>query len=99
MSTESAPAPQSGAAEDVKQGPRVAVSALTTNLREYGLIIALIVIMLFFQYTTSGTLFKPVNLSNLVQQNSFIIVMALGMLLVIVSGHIDLSVGSVAGFI
>ncbi|TPI49086.1 sugar ABC transporter permease [Mesorhizobium sp. B2-9-1] len=100
MSTESAPAPQSGLAEDVKQqGPRVAVSALTTNLREYGLIIALIVIMLFFQYTTSGTLFKPVNLSNLVQQNSFIIVMALGMLLVIVSGYIDLSVGSVAGFI
>jgi len=99
MSTESAPAPQSGAAEDVKQGPRIAVSALTTNLREYGLIIALIVIMLFFQYTTSGTLFKPVNLSNLVQQNSFIIVMALGMLLVIVSGYIDLSVGSVAGFI
>ncbi|WP_224544974.1 multiple monosaccharide ABC transporter permease [Mesorhizobium sp. CA16] len=100
MSTESAPAPQSGLAEDVKQqGPRVAVSALTTNLREYGLIIALIVIMLFFQYTTSGTLFKPVNLSNLVQQNSFIIVMALGMLLVIVAGYIDLSVGSVAGFI
>ncbi|TPI22544.1 MULTISPECIES: multiple monosaccharide ABC transporter permease [unclassified Mesorhizobium] len=99
MSTDSAPAPQSGVAEDVKQGPRVAVSALTTNLREYGLIIALIVIMLFFQYTTSGTLFKPVNLSNLVQQNSFIIVMALGMLLVIVAGYIDLSVGSVAGFI
>jgi putative multiple sugar transport system permease protein len=99
MSTESAPAPQSGVAEDVKQGQRVAVSALATNLREYGLIIALIVIMLFFQYTTSGTLFKPVNLSNLVQQNSFIIVMALGMLLVIVAGYIDLSVGSVAGFI
>ncbi|SFN82823.1 multiple monosaccharide ABC transporter membrane protein [Mesorhizobium sp. NFR06] len=99
MSTDSAPAPQSGVAEDIKHGPRVAVSALTTNLREYGLIIALIVIMLFFQYTTSGTLFKPVNLSNLVQQNSFIIVMALGMLLVIVAGYIDLSVGSVAGFI
>ncbi|RWM00757.1 multiple monosaccharide ABC transporter permease [Mesorhizobium sp.] len=99
MSTESAPAPQSSVAEDVQPGRRIAVSALTTNLREYGLIIALIVIMLFFQYTTSGTLFKPVNLSNLVQQNSFIIVMALGMLLVIVSGHIDLSVGSVAGFI
>ncbi|RWK04880.1 multiple monosaccharide ABC transporter permease [Mesorhizobium sp.] len=99
MSTDSAPAPQSGTAEDVKHGPRIAVSALTTNLREYGLIIALIVIMLFFQYTTSGTLFKPVNLSNLVQQNSFIIVMALGMLLVIVAGYIDLSVGSVAGFI
>jgi putative multiple sugar transport system permease protein len=97
MSTESAPAPQGNVAEE--QRPRIAVSALTTNLREYGLIIALIVIMLFFQFTTSGTLFKPVNLSNLVQQNSFIIVMALGMLLVIVSGYIDLSVGSVAGFI
>ncbi|MER8372280.1 multiple monosaccharide ABC transporter permease [Mesorhizobium sp. M1409] len=99
MSTESAPAPQSKVAEDVPQRPRIAVSALTTNLREYGLILALIAIMVFFQFTTSGTLFKPVNLSNLVQQNSFIIVMALGMLLVIVSGHIDLSVGSVAGFI
>ncbi|KQU88929.1 ABC transporter permease [Mesorhizobium sp. Root695] len=99
MSTESAPAPQSKVAEDVPQRPRIAVSALATNLREYGLILALIAIMVFFQFTTSGTLFKPVNLSNLVQQNSFIIVMALGMLLVIVSGHIDLSVGSVAGFI
>ncbi|MBN9220723.1 MAG: sugar ABC transporter permease [Mesorhizobium sp.] len=97
MSTESAPAPQGSVTDE--QRPRIAVSALTTNLREYGLIIALIVIMLFFQFTTSGTLFKPVNLSNLVQQNSFIIVMALGMLLVIVSGYIDLSVGSVAGFI
>jgi putative multiple sugar transport system permease protein len=99
MSTESAPAPQSGVAEDVPQRPRVAVSALVTNLREYGLVLALIAIMVFFQFTTSGTLFKPVNLANLVQQNSFIIVMALGMLLVIISGHIDLSVGSVAGFI
>ena len=72
---------------------------LKSNLREYGLVLALIIIMLFFQFTTDGTLFKPLNLSNLVQQNSFIIVMALGMLLVIVAGHIDLSVGSVAGFI
>ncbi|WP_315918579.1 multiple monosaccharide ABC transporter permease [Mesorhizobium sp. SP-1A] len=98
MTIDSAPAPQSGVAEEA-QRQRVAVSALVTNLREYGLVLALIIIMLFFQFTTDGTLFKPLNLSNLVQQNSFIIVMALGMLLVIVSGHIDLSVGSVAGFI
>jgi putative multiple sugar transport system permease protein len=44
-------------------------------------------------------LFKPVNLTNIVLQNSYIIIMALGMLLVIVAGHIDLSVGSVSGFI
>ena len=98
MSTDTAPNPQTGVAQDVPTGTRVPVSSFVSNLREYGLILALIAIMVFFQLTT-GTLFKPVNLSNLVQQNSFIIVMALGMLLVIVSGHIDLSVGSVAGFI
>ena len=69
------------------------------NLREYGLMIALVVIMVLFQILTNGTLFKPLNLTNLVLQNSYIIIMALGMLLVIVAGHIDLSVGSVAGFI
>jgi len=98
MSTDTAPNPQTGVATDIPSGTRVPVSSFVSNLREYGLILALIAIMVFFQLTT-GTLFKPVNLSNLVQQNSFIIVMALGMLLVIVSGHIDLSVGSVAGFI
>jgi putative multiple sugar transport system permease protein len=70
-----------------------------SNLREYGLMIALVVIMVLFQFLTDGTLFKPLNLTNLVLQNSYIVIMALGMLLVIVAGHIDLSVGSVAGFI
>ena len=69
------------------------------NLRDYGMLLSLIVIMVFFQFTTNGTLFQPLNLTNLVLQNSYIIVMALGMLLVIVAGHIDLSVGSVCGFI
>jgi putative multiple sugar transport system permease protein len=92
MSTETAGTAASG----VKAS---AQSALKENLRDYGLVLALIAIMLFFQYTTNGTLFKPVNLTNLVLQNSYIIIMALGMLLVIVAGHIDLSVGSVAGFI
>ena len=74
-------------------------SALKGNYREYGLVLALILIMVFFQFTTNGVLFRPVNLTNLVLQNSYIIIMALGMLLVIVAGHIDLSVGSVSGFI
>jgi putative multiple sugar transport system permease protein len=72
---------------------------LQSNLRDFGLVLALLVIMVFFQITTGGVLFKPVNLTNLVLQNSYIIIMALGMLLVIVSGHIDLSVGSVSGFV
>ena len=55
------------------------------NIREYGLLIALVVIMLFFQILTGGVLFRPVNLTNLILQNSFIVIMALGMLLVIVA--------------
>lgn len=72
---------------------------LTKHLREYGLLFALIAIMLFFQVVTDGTLLRPVNITNLFLQNSYIIIMALGMLIVIVGGHIDLSVGSVMGFI
>ena len=69
------------------------------NLREYGMLLSLAVIMGFFQYMTDGTLMQPLNLTNLLLQNSYIVIMALAMLLVIVAGHIDLSVGSVAGFI
>jgi len=69
------------------------------NLREYGMLISLLAIMVLFQWLTEGTLFQPLNLTNLLLQNSYIVIMALGMLLVIVAGHIDLSVGSVCGFI
>jgi putative multiple sugar transport system permease protein len=69
------------------------------HLREYGLLLSLVAIMAFFQVMTEGTLMQPLNLTNLVLQNSYIVIMALGMLLVIVSGHIDLSVGSVSGFV
>lgn len=71
---------------------------LMRHMREYGLLFALIGIMIFFQLVTDGTLLKPVNVTNLLLQNSYIIIMALGMLIVIVAGHIDLSVGSVMGF-
>lgn len=74
-------------------------SFLRSHMREYGILFALVAIMIFFQITTGGILLKPVNLTNLILQNSYIIIMAVGMLLVIVAGHIDLSVGSVMGFI
>ena len=72
---------------------------IKNNLRTYGMLLSLCAIMLFFQVMTDGTLLQPLNLTNLVLQNSYIVIMALGMLLVIVTGHIDLSVGSVAGFV
>ena len=74
-------------------------SFLRGHLRQYGILFALVAIMAFFQVATGGILLKPVNLTNLVLQNSYIVIMAIGMLLVIVSGHIDLSVGSVMGFV
>ncbi|MDH4441156.1 MAG: sugar ABC transporter permease, partial [Rhizobium sp.] len=80
--------------------PKVSVGDyLRKNIREYGLLLALVVIMLLFQVLTEGVLFRPVNITNLVLQNSFIVIMALGMLLIIVAGHIDLSVGSIVAFI
>jgi putative multiple sugar transport system permease protein len=74
-------------------------AAFKAGAREYGLLISLLCIIAFFQFATGGILLEPLNLTNLVLQNSYIVVMALAMLMVIVAGHIDLSVGSVAGFI
>ncbi|OPJ60042.1 multiple monosaccharide ABC transporter permease [Clostridium oryzae] len=69
------------------------------NIKQYSMVIALAVIMLFFQVISGGTLLKPLNITNLILQNSYILILAIGMLLVIVAFHIDLSVGSTAAFI
>ncbi|MBB5737682.1 putative multiple sugar transport system permease protein [Xanthomonas arboricola] len=72
---------------------------LRRRLGNYGLLLSLVAIMAFFQYATGGVLLQPLNITNLLLQNSYVVIMALGMLMVIVCGHIDLSVGSVAGFV
>src|SRR3979411_657882 len=72
---------------------------LKANLREYGMLLSLFAIMLFFEFVTDGTLLRPLNLTNLVLQNSYIVIMALGMLLGIVTGLFYLAVGSVPGSI
>ncbi|HHY64086.1 MAG TPA: sugar ABC transporter permease [Clostridiaceae bacterium] len=73
---------------------------LRGNLRQYVMIIALVVVIIFFQIVTKGTLLSPLNISNIIQQNAYIFVLATGMLLCILTcGNIDLSVGSVAGFV
>ena len=68
---------------------------LRGNIRQYGMIIALAAIVMLFQVTTDGVLLKPINVSNLVVQNSYILILAIGMILIIIAGHIDLSIGSV----
>ena len=74
-------------------------SIIKNNIRQYGMLIALVFIMIFFWISTDGILMRPVNITNLLLQNSYIIIMAIGMLLIIVTGVVDLSVGSVCGFI
>ena len=72
---------------------------LRQNIREYGMYIALFVIMAIFTYTTNGIFISPRNISNLLNQTGYIAVLAVGMTLVIVIRHIDLSVGFLAGFL
>jgi putative multiple sugar transport system permease protein len=72
---------------------------LRENIREYGMFIALFAIMLFFTITTDGLFISSRNLVNLVNQTGYIAVLAVGMTLVIVIRHIDLSVGFLAGFL
>lgn len=74
-------------------------TALQGNFRQYGMVVALVLIVILFQVWTSGILLKPLNVTNIVQQNGYILILAIGMVIVIISGHIDLSVGSIAGFI
>lgn len=69
------------------------------NIREYGMYIALIFIMLIFSIATDGLFMSSRNISNLINQTGYIAVLAVGMTLVIIIRHIDLSVGFVAGFL
>ncbi len=74
-------------------------SFLMSHVRQSGMVVALAAIVLLFQVWTGGILLKPLNVTNIIQQNGYILVLAIGMVIVIISGHIDLSVGSIAGFI
>ncbi|TCW60045.1 multiple monosaccharide ABC transporter permease [Treponema sp. J25] len=74
-------------------------SFFKSNVRQYGMVIALLFIMVFFQILTGGILFKPMNVTNLVLQNSYVLILGVGMLLCIVTGNVDLSVGSVVAFV
>ena len=69
------------------------------NLRQSGIMIAFVAIVLLFTVLTGGTLLNPINVSNLILQYSYILILAIGMLFVIVVGHIDLSVGSVVALV
>jgi len=97
--TTSAPASQQGAPTPPEGALQATLAYLTGQLRQLGLFIALISIVIVMQFWTGGVTMSPRNVSNLVIQNSYILILAIGMVMVIIAGHIDLSVGSVVAVI
>ncbi|MEV5959851.1 multiple monosaccharide ABC transporter permease [Streptomyces sp. NPDC051987] len=95
-----APAPpgKSGSAADGNL-LQLVLGGLRRNMRQYGMLIALGLIVALFAVWTNGDLLLPRNVSNLVLQNSYILILAIGMMMVIIAGHIDLSVGSLTAFV
>src|SRR3954462_9503139 len=67
----------------------------TRNLRQSGIYIAFVVIVALFAILTDGLSLNPTNVTNIVLQYSYVLILAIGMVIVIIAGHIDLSVGSV----
>jgi putative multiple sugar transport system permease protein len=68
---------------------------LTRNLRQSGIYVAFVAIIALFAILTDGVSLSPINITNIILQYSYILVLAIGMVIVIIAGHIDLSVGSV----
>ncbi len=75
------------------------MTGVANVLRQSGIYIAFVAIVLLATWLTDGVLLDPRNLSNLTQQYSYILILAIGMVLVIIAGHIDLSVGSVVALV
>ena len=78
---------------------QLVMEGMRRNMRQYGMLIALGLIVALFAVWSDGDLLLPRNVSNLVLQNSYILILAIGMMLVIIAGHIDLSVGSLTAFV
>ncbi|MFE0523718.1 multiple monosaccharide ABC transporter permease [Streptomyces sp. NPDC058954] len=97
--TPAAAPPGGGSPSGGRNFVQVVFGFIAQNRRQYGMLIALLLIVLLFQFWTGGDLLLPRNVSNLVLQNSYILILAIGMMLVIIAGHIDLSVGSLTAFI
>jgi D-xylose transport system permease protein len=89
--------PASDISDSGVQSPRTGFKIPTELIRAYTMVFALIAIWVFFHFSTNGIFFEPRNFSNLMRQTAVTGVLAVGMLMVIVAGQIDLSVGSVVG--
>lgn len=89
--TETAASEKAGIGKELK-------GLLKSNLRDYMMYIVLIVIVVFFAFQTNGTFISAGNISNLFNQAAYVAILAIGMTIILILKHIDLSVGYVAGF-
>ncbi len=85
--------------KELKQKTGIQKIMETGFLQKYAMFIALVVISIFFQLATGGILLAPINVSRLILQNSYVLLLAVGMLLCILTGDIDLSVGSIVAVV
>ena len=86
--------------EKTTRGVMAKVSSLNINVRDYGLLSALVIITALFHFwLTDGKLLSGGNPNNLISQNAYVVILAIGMVMVIIAGHIDLSVGSIVAMI
>ena len=65
------------------------------DMKQYGMVLALIAVFLIFAVMTGGKNMSPANINNLIMQNGYVVILAVGMLLCVLTGNIDLGVGSI----
>ena len=69
--------------------------AVNIDMKQYGMVLALIAVFLIFAVMTGGKNMSPANINNLIMQNGYVVILAVGMLLCVLTGNIDLGVGSI----
>lgn len=69
-------------------------NTVNIDMKQYGMLVALVAIFLIFAYLSKGSNMSPMNINNLVMQNGYVVILAVGMLLCVLTGNVDLGVGS-----
>lgn len=84
---------------NIQEGNKLSKGSSSKFMKENGMLVALLAVVVIFQILTKGIMLKPLNITNLIQQNGYVLILAVGMLLVVIIGTVDLAVGSVCAFV
>lgn len=81
--------------QDTITSAPAAQKKVNLSMKQYGMVLALIAVYLIFAVLTKGKTLTPINVNNLIMQNGYVVILAVGMLLCVLTGNVDLGVGSV----